>query len=128
MRPNHPLCLCLCLFLFVLLASAVPHPARAADAFTEFVKPLLSANCQHCHGPDEANAKIDFDALGTSEHLLQRPQLIEDVIKVIDTNDMPPEGEPALDDRPRSRLITTLKTMLREATSDLANVPVPIRT
>ena len=123
MRPHHPLCLC----LFVLLASAVPHPARAADAFTDFVKPLLTANCQHCHGPDEANAKIDFDALGTSEHLLQRPQLIEDVIKVIDANEMPPEGEPALDDRTRSRLITTLKTMLREATSDLANVPVPIR-
>ena len=102
-------------------------PAWSAEPFQEHIQPLLQAHCAHCHGPDEANAEINFSTLRTTADLAQRPQLIEDLIKVLDSNEMPPEGEPPLKAGTRSHLIGALKKQLRAATSGIATAPVPMR-
>ena len=75
----------------------------------------------------EVNGKVNLEAIATADQLRGQPALIKEMIEVIDANDMPPEGEPELDEESRTRLLATLKTMLREATSDEAVRRVPIR-
>jgi len=48
------------------------------------------------------------------------PELIEEMIEVIDGRDMPPEDEPQLDDSDREKLLASLKSMLR---ASVANAP-----
>ena len=101
--------------------------ACQADEFDQFVKPLLVKNCVRCHGGDEVNGKVNFKELQTSRHFLDQPKLIKEVIEVIDANDMPPEDEPQLEETERTKLLATLKTMLRKATAGNEARPNQIR-
>ena len=119
MTPN---CLVPCT---ILLLGMLCH--SHASEFDSFVKPLLQQNCLACHGGKEVNGDVDFKQVTTAEQLLAAPELIDRAIEAIDANDMPPEGEPQLEPNTRSRLLTALKTMLREATSQEVQPRVPMR-
>ena len=106
-----------CLFGLLLAWHAWLVPTVVADDFDAFLQPLLTQHCVRCHGGDEVNGKVNLREIANSAQLLTRPQLIEDVIEVIDFNEMPPADEPALDDPTRLRLIAHLKGLLREATA-----------
>lgn len=90
--------------------------APAAE-FDEFIQPLLMAKCVKCHGTKEPEGGISFPTVDSADKLLAQPELIQRVIEVIDANDMPPEGEPQLKPEERTRLLASLKTMLRQATA-----------
>ena len=90
----------------------------SASEFDTFLKPLVTAHCTKCHGGDEVNGKVNFKEISTTEQFLAKPKLIKEMIEVIDANDMPPEDELQLDDKSRARLLVTLTTMLRQATTN----------
>ncbi|MDP6447968.1 MAG: DUF1592 domain-containing protein, partial [Pirellulaceae bacterium] len=105
-----------CVLVALAFACLVASVSRADD-FDEFLKPLITKNCTRCHGGDEINGDVDLKQIATRAQLLGKPKLIQEVMEVIDANDMPPVDEPQLDDPTRAKLLTTLKTMLRDATS-----------
>lgn len=112
-----------------LLAALVGSAADTcgADDFDTFLKPLFAENCTKCHGGQRPKGKLDLEELKTAQHLLARPQLLEDMIEVIEAAEMPPEDEPGLSEEQRAELLATLQTMLRAATSERAVAAVPIR-
>ena len=114
-------------FLLVSLClTGIVTDSQASD-FDTFLKPLVAAHCIQCHGEKEVNGKVDLKAITTAKQFLETPQLIEEMIEVIDARDMPPAGEPELDENVRAKLLVTLKTMLRAATSGKQAQQIQIR-
>jgi len=106
----HGICLLLSLISIVT-------DARGADDFDRFLKPLFARSCIRCHGEKKAKGKVNLEEIDTAKHFLGKPELIEEMIGVIDAADMPPEDEPALDGEVRAELLATLRAMLLESTS-----------
>lgn len=112
--------------LFVLSLAVVTAESRADDV-ADFVNPLVAKHCLNCHGGEKVNGNVNFKPITTTAQFLAQPELINKMIGAIDANDMPPEDEPQLDERTRTRLLATLKTMLREATTGKERAPSQIR-
>lgn len=98
-----------------------------ADDVDQFLKPLLAEKCMRCHGGKEVKGDVNLKAVSTASQFLATPELIEQLIEVIDSNAMPPEDEPQLDEPVRSKLLATLKSMLKEATVGSATKLMPRR-
>ncbi|MBM80777.1 MAG: hypothetical protein CMJ78_09305 [Planctomycetaceae bacterium] len=118
----------LCKSALLLLITLSIHDASlfAAD-FEKSVKPVLQKHCFKCHGGDEVNGMVDFKTTNTAKQFLASPKLIKEMIEALDANDMPPEGEPALSKLVREKLLSDLKSLLREAVSEQETKSVPIR-
>ena len=100
----------------LLLVTGTVTPGTA-DEFDPFLKTFVAETCQHCHGLEEANGEINLQELTTAAQFLERPQLLEKMIRVIDAYDMPPASEPKLEDPVRGKVLAGLKRMLRNSRS-----------
>ena len=103
-------------YLLLLLVGLGPE-SRAADEFHQFLKPLFARNCVKCHGEKKIKGKVNLKEIVTTKQFLAKPELIKELIEVIDAADMPPEDEPQLKDAERMKLLAALKTQLRTATT-----------
>src|SRR5689334_5753758 len=69
---------------------SVAFPARAAEGpdFNREVRPILSAKCFKCHGPDDAarKAKLRLDSRESAEHVLGKPDKSELVRRITSTD------------------------------------------
>ena len=102
--------------LLLLLVGLVPG-SRATDEFNQFLKPIFKQNCIKCHGEKKVKGKINLKEITTAKQFLKKPELIKELIEVIDAADMPPEDEPQLSEVERVKLLAALKTQLRAATT-----------
>ena len=118
----HPSVASVTLIAIVLCLGVSPSPA---DEFDTFVEPLLRDHCVRCHGGDETNGDIELTA--TADAFANNPLLIKEVIDVIDANDMPPEDQPQLSAHQRTKLLSTLRTLLRQSATQAQQVRIPIR-
>ncbi len=114
-------------FLMLVLLLAIVATECRADDVAEFLNPLVAKHCLKCHGGEKVSGEVNFKPITMAAQFLAQPVLINKMIDAVDSNDMPPEGEPPLDDKTRSRLLATLKTMLREALTGKERSPQPIR-
>ena len=118
-------------FLFMiglqLMLSGIVAESQAGDDFDKFLKPLIIKNCLRCHGGKKVNGEVNFKKVTTATQFLAKPELIQEMIEVVGANDMPPEGEPELAPEVRTKLLATLKVMLRESTSGNAKKQIQIR-
>jgi len=114
---------------FALFVSVVagPNPKCRADDFDRFLAPLFQGHCVDCHNNDDANGRVNLQAITSSKQFLEQPTLLKELIDVIDANDMPPEGATPLDEAQRSQLLTILKQSLREATAGQTGERLPVR-
>lgn len=113
--------------VLLLAVIAVVAPQCRADEVANFLNPLVAKHCLKCHGGDKVSGDVNFKPITTADQFLAQPALINKMIDAVDANDMPPEGEPPLDEKTRTRLLATLKTMLRDATTGKQRSPSPIR-
>ena len=67
-----------------------------ANEFDSFLKPLFSQNCNKCHGEKKVKGKVNLKEIQSLEQFMARPEMIKEMIEVVDAMDMPPEDEPAL--------------------------------
>ncbi len=100
----------------LLLLSPCFFEARAADEFDDFLQPLLVETCTKCHGEDEPEGEVDLSQFANREQFLHKPELIEAMIDALSAFDMPPEDEPEMSGEVRSKVLQSLKAMLRDAT------------
>ena len=113
-----------CGFLLSFFASAVVE-CRAAEGYEAFVKPLFEAHCIKCHGGEKVKGKVNLKELARAEDFLQKPELLKKLLSVIDSKDMPPEDEPALDEAKRTRLLESLKGFLNRSAAG-SKSPAPL--
>ena len=86
-----------------------------ADEFNSFLKPLFEQNCVKCHGGEKTKGKVNLKGIPTKADFLAKPELIKELIEVIDFADMPPEDEEQLSDEQRDRTVLLLKDFMRQA-------------
>ncbi len=110
------------LLLFVSI-----HTVPEADEFDQFLKPFFTKNCVKCHGGEKVKGKVNLKEIANVKQFLANPELIKELIEVIDAADMPPEDEPRLTEAQRANLLATLKTELRAATATAKGGHIPIR-
>ena len=80
--------LCLSLILFGL-ASLLP--VKAADDFQQKLQPIFAKHCVKCHGGEKVKGKVNLKEIANAGQFLAKPELIKEIIDVIDAGDMPPE-------------------------------------
>jgi len=113
------------LLLFLSLI-ALPVAAQGNE-FDQLLKPLFVEKCVKCHGGDETNADVNLLRFNAVNQLQERVDLLEKMIKVLDTSQMPPEGEPALDDNTRTKAVAALKALLRDSSKATSQRTTPLQ-
>ena len=97
-----------------------------ADEFDKFLKPLFASKCVDCHGKKKTKGKVDLYKINNEAQLLAHPKMIKEMIEAIDANDMPPEDEPQLSQANRTKLLISLKSMLKKAASTTVTKKQPL--
>ena len=110
----------------LLVLGSVTSNLSAADPDKSALS-VIRQKCAKCHGKEEVNGDVNFKQFNTKKRFLGQPHLIDQVINAIDDNNMPPEDEPPLDEETRTRLLATLKSMLKEATAATTASQLKIR-
>ena len=102
------------LVLAALLAEGLLFTLAAKD-YESFLKPLFEQNCVKCHGGEKTKGKVNLKEIATKADFLAKPELIKELIEVIDFADMPPEDEEQLSDEEREKTVLLLKDFMRQA-------------
>ncbi|MGB0742617.1 MAG: DUF1587 domain-containing protein, partial [Planctomycetaceae bacterium] len=97
-----------------LLLILQPTVTTAEEELTPVLNTLLNARCADCHSGDDAPGKLQLDTV-TADQLLQNPDLLQELMNVIDTGAMPPETEEALPLNQRKQAAADLFSMLIRA-------------
>ena len=97
----------------ILSASlATVAPLLAGEAGP--ILPLLQSNCVKCHGQDgKVKGKVNLLEIEDHAALAGNPELLEELIGVIEFEEMPPEDEPQMKPAERAKLLADLKALLR---------------
>ena len=109
--------------LFLLLASM--PVLKGADDFEQTLKPFFSSHCVKCHGGEKVKGKVNLKEIGNLKEFMARPELIQDLLGVIDAGDMPPEDEPQPGATSRDGVLASLKGLLQEAAKNTKKGPNP---
>ena len=102
-------------------------PWSRADEFKDFVQPLLAQKCVRCHGGEELKGEINLKQFNRGSQLLSQPELISNVLDILEADQMPPEGEPGLSESERSKLVVTFKSILRDSVAGIRPSALPLR-
>ena len=112
----------------LITALAVNSIAATATQFAAVIRPAVASHCIKCHGRDgKVKGKVDLLKITNEQDLLGKPELIHDLIAVLDAGDMPPESQPDLPPESRAKLVGALKQLLLAAVGEkrsLAHTPI----
>ncbi len=106
-----------------------PTNAAGSDPFPKAIEPILRERCMECHGSgDDVEGEVNLVQWCDNGQAGDEIELIDRLIEVIDQREMPPEGNPALDDADRQSLLRTLKDELNRSIESRSQYPpTPIR-
>lgn len=103
--------------VFFILGTGMSSSAQA-EPFADVIQPVLKDRCVKCHGANKTRGKINLEELGSIEQWRAKPEVIDRVIRAIDTASMPPEESPPIPPADRDRLLAALKALLADATAN----------
>ncbi|MGI9473913.1 MAG: DUF1592 domain-containing protein, partial [Rubripirellula sp.] len=87
--------------------------AERAEGFADHLQPMFAKHCVQCHGADDdVMGDVNLAAMTGVEDLLDDPELLQNLIRVIDLGEMPPDEEAALQLSEREDLLRELRTQL----------------
>ena len=102
--------------------------AAEEGAFTEILQPAFAQSCVKCHGKGpKVKGKVNLLELKSAADLAKKPELLHKLIEALDSEEMPPEKEPALAPGTRQGLVVELKEILRlavDSRKSLAHTPI----
>ena len=103
--------------------------AASGDALTQILQPALQQSCVKCHGERGApNGNVNLFAIRSAADLVQNPELVRSLVKVLDSGVMPPAGQPPLATEQRQQLVAGLREVLHVAVSAQETFPqAPMR-
>lgn len=86
------------------------------------------AHCISCHGEDGTfEGDVDLHAVSSAGKLLEQPELLHTLIRVLNDREMPPQDAPTLSTTTRQQMVEELQKLLNESLESQPFLPVPIR-
>ena len=112
---------------FIAVCSASLQASE--EIFKDLVQPVFEQSCAKCHGAKEKiKGDVDLTKLHSASDLIHQPELLQDMIDVLDFEEMPPEEEEPLEDAIRTELLSYLNALLETAVATNKEFPAtPIR-
>ena len=111
--------------VILLLQSSIGQAVEKPDGNVPQVMQLIQNRCVKCHGKDgKVKGKVDLLKIDSFDKLSSHPDLIKEMIEVLDAGDMPPEKEPVLPEGDRVTIIATLKDVLVTTKNEYAKAEV----
>ncbi len=109
----------------LLIALLMVGNATADD----FVAGIFQKNCIQCHGKDgKVKGKVNLLEIDSTAALLEKPELLQTLVEVIEYQEMPPDDEPQIEAGDRKVLLKKLQGLLKKAVSEeKAYTHTPIR-
>lgn len=102
----------------------LPSPS-CADAFTDVMQPIFSSHCIQCHGKDgKVKGKLNLLEIKSLGELAANPELLENLIDVIDFQEMPPEDEPQFSEVQRLAILAAFEDLLEGADKAMPQAPI----
>ena len=103
--------------------------AGPAEPFASVVQPLLRQSCAVCHGNGAAaSGNVSLAGFRSARDLVLQPELLQRMVKALETGFMPPKGARPLDPGPRESAVRELRSLLRAAAESSSVLPrTPIR-
>lgn len=113
------------LVLSILLA----FQSGQGDDFAEKFQPLFAEYCVSCHGEEgKVKGKVNLLEINGLADLMHDPELLQDLVDVIDFEEMPPEDELQMEPSVRKTLLADLEGLLELSVSEQnAFTHTPIR-
>ena len=102
--------------LLIFVSGWVPF-AAASDATTEFtnrVRPLLVTHCMECHSTQVQKAGFDLQRFATLDEVRAELEAWQEMLAMLESKEMPPEGKPQPSDQDRKVLTTWIRNLLRQ--------------
>ena len=71
------------------------------ERYAESIRPLAQKFCRECHGPDLAEAELNFESFASLADVRRQPKRWQKVLEMLASGQMPPEGAemPTTDER-----------------------------
>ncbi|MDF1656192.1 MAG: DUF1592 domain-containing protein [Verrucomicrobiales bacterium] len=89
------------------------------DEMGEFLIGVFREHCVSCHGENgKVKGKVDLLKIDDAGTLLKHPELLEELVAVIDFEEMPPEDEPQMKPEERKELLAQLEALLEQSVSE----------
>lgn len=107
----------------LMLLIAVPTWATALDAFQKQVKPFLTTYCVQCHNRQKAEAELDLTRYESAAMLGEEFRQWEHVVKLLKSEDMPPEKAKQPTGAERARALEAIVQVLAMQADQLAGDP-----
>ncbi len=99
-------------FSIAVVLFFVAIPCAADDR----VSTIFGKHCVACHGLDgEVNGEVNLLDVDDSDSLIERTELLRELVHVIEHREMPPEDATPLADSERLALLTQLQALLRQS-------------
>lgn len=118
-------------FAAALLGSSSVHAEKPSSKIRDFkkgIQPILEKHCYECHGQKKTKGKVDLTGYSSWADLEKHPELIEEMIEVLDKNEMPPEEELQPSQDNRNLLISELnKAFANSLNHDQPVIPMRLR-
>lgn len=112
----------------LLVMFATLTPSARADADGTWLLSTLKNHCVKCHGLDgSVEGDVDLLSFKVQSDLEKRPELLEELVAVLEDRQMPPEDEAPLPAATRERMVKTLRSLLKHAVKTQPFLPTPIR-
>ena len=105
------------IFGFALMCNANGAFAADAPVAEASVAAFTEEYCSACHGYGSAEGDVDLAAIDVIT-LQQDPELVRQLLHVLDTREMPPEGETQPAEAERTWMLETLRPILHAAVAD----------
>ncbi len=101
-----------------LLLGISSRSIGSAEEKDEFLSGVFQKHCISCHGQDgKVKGKVNLLEIESTKALLDHPELLEELVAVIDFEEMPPEDEPQLKPEARRQLLAELEGLLEQSVS-----------
>ncbi len=88
------------------------EPQAAKLDFQKDVNPFLKKNCAACHNPEEKMGDLVLDQFQTAESVVTQRQAWQKILEMLQTEEMPPEGEPQPTPEQRTAIVKWIEQEL----------------
>jgi hypothetical protein len=107
------------------LATASGSDAAPDTVFADQIRPLLSTHCLDCHSTETQEAGLDIEHFASLGQVRADIEPWDAIVDMLQSGEMPPEGEPELRVEDRRLLITWIGALLKREAKLRAGDPGP---